>query len=435
MNTLSLFIVMGIVQQNLHAASEAAIRSLTDAQLQSLLQLYTDLHSNPELSLRELNTAAKIGRELESAGYTVTHNVGGHGLVGVLANGKGPVVMIRTDLDGLPVTEETGLAYASKVRAKDSQDRDVGVMHACGHDIHMTSFVGTARVLSQLKEHWRGTLLMVGQPAEELSRGSKAMLADGLFRKFPLPDYMLALHSDANLEAGKVRVRSGDAMAGTDNLDVTIRGVSGHGAYAYTTKDPVVLAAQTVLALQTVVSREIPAIEPAVVTVGSIHGGTKHNIIPGEVRLEMTTRYYSDAVRERILNSIGRIADGVAIAGGVPENLKPIVKLREAESIPPVYNTPELTGRVTAAIAGILGSENMLVADRVMGGEDFGVFGRTPEKRPSCLFWLGTVSPEQIRSGKELPSLHSSRFAPVPEPTIKTGVRAMTAAAIDLLSK
>ena len=249
-----------------------------------------------------------------------------------------------------------------------------------------------------------------------------------------MPDYMLALHADAGLEAGKVRLRPGDALAGTDSLDVTIRGVSGHGAYSYTTKDPVVLAAQTVLALQTIVSREIPAVEPAVVTVGSIHGGAKHNIIPDEVRLEMTVRYYSDAVRERILASIDRIAKGVAATGGVPKELEPIVKLREHESIPPVYNTPELTGRVTAAIEAILGKENMLLADKVMGGEDFGVFGRTPEKRPLCLFWLGTVDPQKVRGGAVLPSLHSSRFAPLPEPTIKTGVKAMTAAVMGLLT-
>jgi hippurate hydrolase len=261
------------------------------------------------------------------------------------------------------------------------------------------------------------------------------LLADGLFRRFPLPDYILALHSDAGLEAGKVRVRPGDAMAGTDTLDVTIRGVSGHGAYAYTTKDPIVMAAQTVLAFQTIVSREIPAVEPAVVTVGSIHGGNKHNIIPEEVRLEMTVRYYSDAVRERILTSISRIANGIAMAGGVPRDREPIVKLREAESIPPVHNDPALTNRVVSSVGSILGKEQMLVAEPVMGGEDFGVLGRTPEKRPICLFWLGTVAPEKIAGRGPLPSLHSSRFAPLPDPAIRAGVKAMSAAAMDLLAK
>ncbi len=417
------------------AAPEAEIQALAERETASLLQLYTHLHRHPELPLREAETADRIGKELESAGYSITRNVGGHGLVGMLRNGDGPVVMVRTDLDGLPVVEETGLDYASRVRAKDSQGHDVGVMHACGHDIHMTSFIGTARLLARMKQHWRGTLLMVGQPAEELSLGSKAMLADGLFRRFPLPDHILALHSDAGLVAGKVRVRPGDAMAGTDTLDLTIRGVGGHGAYAFATKDPIVLSAQTVMALQTIVSREIPAVDPAVVTVGSIHGGTKHNIIPDEVRLEMTVRYYSDAVRERILTSISRIAKGVALAGGVPPDREPIVKLRELESIPPVHNDPELTAQVVRSMESILGKEQVQVADPVMGGEDFGVFGRTPEKRPICLFWLGTVAPEKIAAGGALPSLHSGRFAPLPEPSIRTGVKAMTAAVMNLLAK
>ena len=431
----SLFLIIGLGIQSLHAASEAKIQSLADRETPSLVRLYTHLHSNPELSLREVKTAERIGKELEDAGFVVTYNVGGHGLVGILKNGDGPIVMVRTDLDGLPVTEDTGLEYASKVHAKDLQGRDVGLMHACGHDVHMTCFIGTARLLSQLKQHWRGTVLMVGQPAEEISVGSKAMLADGLFSRFPLPDYILALHSDAGLEVGKVRVRPGDAMAGTDNLDVTIRGISGHGAYAYTTKDPIVLSAQTVLALQTIVSREIPAVDPAIVTVGSIHGGTKHNVIPEEVRLEMTIRYYSDAVRERILTSITRIAKGVAYAGGVPQDREPLVKLRDAESIPPVHNDPELTRRVVGSIEDILGKEQMLVADPVMGGEDFGVLGRTAEKRPICLFWLGTVDPKKLTESAPLPSLHSSRFAPLPEPAIKTGVKAMTAVVINLLAK
>ncbi|HYI96959.1 MAG TPA: amidohydrolase [Bryobacteraceae bacterium] len=431
---LSLFVA--ITMQGLHAATPMAeIQSLTERQSASLLQLYTHLHLNPELPLHEVKTSERIAKELEGAGYTVTRNIGGHGLVGVLKNGDGPVVMVRTDLDGLPVIEETGLSYASQVRSKDSQGREVGVMHACGHDIHMTSFVGTARLLSQLRQHWRGTLLMVGQPAEELSTGSKAMLADGIFKRFPVPNYILALHSDAGLAAGKVRVRIGDALAGTDNLDLTIRGVSGHGAYSYTTKDPIVLASQTVLALQTIVSREIPAVDAAVVTVGSIHGGTKHNIIPDEVRLEMTVRYYSDAIRERILASITRIANGVAMASGVPPNRQPVVKLREAESIPPVYNEPVLTGRVVSSMEGILGKEHVLVADQVMGGEDFGVFGRTPEKLPICLFWLGTVAPEKLSAGAPLPSLHSSRFAPLPGPAIQTGVKAMSTAVLGLFAK
>jgi hippurate hydrolase len=431
---LFLFIAIG-AQPSFFAAPVAEIRSLVDKESASLVDLYQKLHLNPELSLCEARTSETIAKELESVGYKVTRNVGGHGLVGILKNGGGPVVMVRTDLDGLPVVEETGLAYASKVRTTDSQGKTVGVMHACGHDIHMSVFVGTARILSQLKEQWHGTLLMVGQPAEELSVGSKAMLADGIFKRFPLPDYILALHSDAGLAAGKVRVRAGDALAGTDNLDLIIRGVTGHGAYSYTTKDPIVIGSQTVMALQTIVSREIPAIDPGVITVGSFHGGTKHNIIPDEVRMEITIRYYSDAVRERILTSISRVAKGVAIAGGVPADLEPIVKIRTEESIPPVYNEPALTGRVVSSMESVLGKENVSDSDKVMGGEDFGVFGRTPEKRPICLFWLGTVAPDKISSGAPLPSLHSSRFAPLPAPAIQAGVKSMSTAVIDLFAK
>jgi amidohydrolase len=336
------------------------------------------------------------------------------------------------------VIEETGLEYASRVRAKDDQGRDVGVMHACGHDVHMSCFVGTARLLSRLKDRWRGTLLMIGQPAEERGSGAKAMLDEGLYQKFPRPDFVLALHDDASLETGKVGLCEGNATAGADSIDLTIRGISGHGAFSFRTRDPIVLSAETIMALQTIVSRELRAIDPAVVTIGSVHGGTKHNIIPDEVQLQLTIRHYSDAVRSHILESIERIAKGIAQAGGVPKDREPIMKVRQAESVPPTFNNPELTRRIASALQASLGRDNVLTREPVMGGEDFGYFGRTAEKIPICTFWLGAVNPERIRenqngSGKPLPTLHSSVFAPVPEPTIKTGVRAMTAAALELL--
>jgi amidohydrolase len=412
------------------------INSLVEQQYDSLFRLYRHLHSNPELSYREAKTAERIGKELEVAGYQVTPNFGGYGLVGVMKNGDGPTVMIRTDLDGLPVTEETGLEYASRVRVKDDLGKEVGVMHACGHDIHMTCFVGTARLLSQMKNSWKGTLIMIGQPAEERGGGALAMLSAGLYQKFPRPDYALALHDNASLGAGKIGLREGNVLAGTESVDLTIRGVSGHGAYAYMTKDPIVLAAQTIVALQTIVSREIPAIEPAVVTVGSIHGGTKHNIIPDEVQLQLTLRYYSDAIRKQLLESVERIAKGIAQAAGVPKDREPIMKLVNSDSTPPTLNNPLLTRRVMQATKGILGEENVVAVEPSMGGEDFSRFGRTPEKVPICIFWLGAVSPQRVQdSDKPLPSLHSSAFAPIPEPTIKTGVKAMTAAALDLLQK
>jgi hippurate hydrolase len=403
-----------------------------------LFALYRHLHANPELSFHEVKTAERIQQELQAAGFDVTGNFGGTGLVGVLKNGNGPTVMIRTDLDGLPVKEETGLEYASHVRTKDDDGNDVGVMHACGHDMHMACFAGTARLLSHLKDKWRGTVVMIGQPAEERSGGAKAMLAEGLFQKFPRPDYILALHDHAGLEAGKVGVAEGNALAGVDSIDLTVRGISGHGAFSYATKDPIVLSAQIILALQTIVSREMRAIDPAVVTVGSIHGGTKHNIIPDEVRLQLTIRHYSNATREKILGSIERIAKGLAQAAGVPKELEPTMKV--SESLPPTINQPELTQRTGKAIASILGRENVVQAEPVMGAEDFSYYGRTPEKIPACMFWLGAVSPEKVAASQKegsqpLPSLHSGVFAPLPEPTLKTGVKAMTAAALELLAK
>ena len=404
----------------------------------SLFQLYTYLHANPELSFKEVNTASRIQSELKNAGFEVSGSIGGNGVVGVLKNGTGPVVMIRTDLDGLPVTEQTGLEYASRVKTQDDHGNEVGVMHACGHDVHMTCFIGAARLLSQFKSQWRGTLVMIGQPAEERGGGAKAMLAERLFERFPRPDYVLALHDDATLEAGKVGIVEGNALAGVDSVDLVIRGISGHGAYPSATKDPIVLAAQTILALQTIVSRELRAIDPAVVTVGSIHGGTKHNIIPSEVRLQLTVRHYSDDVRNKILGSIARISKGLALASGIPADLEPTMAV--SESIPPTINNPELSQRARKAIASILGANNVVRSDPVMGGEDFGFYGGTAERIPICIFWLGAVDKAKIEAShkegsKPLPSLHSSFFAPAPEPTIKTGVKAMTAAALDLFAR
>jgi len=425
-----------VAQDSAHLDVEGRVSS----EYASLFQLYRHLHANPELSFHEVNTSERLQQELRNVGFEVTGNVGGHGLVGVLRNGAGPTVMIRTDLDALPVTEQTGLEYASRVKTKDDQGNEVGVMHACGHDLHMTCFVGAARVLSHLKDRWRGTVMMVGQPAEERGSGAKAMLAAGLFQKFPKPDYVLALHDDATLEAGKVGVIEGPALAGTSSVDLTIRGVSGHGAWSYTAKDPIVLSAQIILGLQTIVSREMRAIDPAVVTVGSIHGGTKHNIIPDEVQLQLTIRFFSDAIRAQLVAGIERIANGMAQAAGVPPGREPTVRVRETESIGPTINHPELTRRVGSAMERSLGKNNVVLRDPVMGGEDFGYFGRTAENIPICMFWLGAVNREKIDEsrkpgGKPLPSLHSSVYAPAPEPAIKTGVQAMAATALDLLGK
>jgi amidohydrolase len=401
--------------------------------------LYKHLHTHPELSLMEEKTAARLAAELRAVGYAVTEKFGGTGIVGVLSNGPGPVLYIRTDLDGLPITEETGLPYASTTRVTNLAGQEVSVMQGCGHDIHMTVFTGTARMLAAMKDRWSGTVVFIGQPAEEIGVGARAMLAEGLYRKFPKPDYVVAVHDSASLPAGTVGILEGYVMANVDSVDITVRGRGGHGAYPHATIDPVVLAARIVLTLQTIVSRETRPVEPAVVTVGSIHGGTKHNIIPNEVKLQLTLRSYSDAVRQHTIAAIRRICRGEAIAAGLPDDLMPVITIKEDEFTPATYNDPALTRRVRGSLVNWLGADNVTAIDPEMGGEDFSQFGRTTEKVPICLFRVGAVDPalvaESKRTGVPLPSLHSSKFAPLPEPTIKTGVTALTAAALDLLAK
>ncbi len=409
-----------------------------DQRVPAWIALYQHLHANPELSLQEVKTAARVAEELRQAGYNVTTNVGGHGVVGVLKNGSGPTVLVRADMDALPVQEQTGLPYASTATTKDRAGNEVSVMHACGHDIHMTSFIGTAQVLAQLKDRWQGTLVMVGQPAEEAGDGAHNMIKDGLYTRFPKPDYAIGLHDNSELPAGVLGYTPGFSAANVDSVDITVRGVGGHGAHPDKTKDPVVLASQIVLALQTIVSREIKAGDPAVVTVGSIHGGTKHNIIPEEVKLQLTVRTYADAVRQEVLNAIRRIVRGQAIAAGVPEDRMPIVEI-DSEGTPAVYNDPALTERLATVFRTTFGDTNVVQRKPSMGGEDFSRYGRTEHKLPICMFSLGAVArskfEESQRTGQPLPALHSSRFVADPEPTLKTGVTATTVAVLELLKK
>ncbi len=404
-----------------------------DALYPELQKLYVDLHQSPELSFHEEKTAAKMAERLRALGFDVATGVAKTGVVGVLRNGKGPTVMLRTDLDALPVEERTGLPYASKVTTTDDSGATVAVMHACGHDVHMTSWIGAATLLSKAKDRWRGTLVMVGQPAEEKGGGARKMLDDGLYTRFPKPDFAFAIHDDAALPAGKVGVASGYALANVDSVDVTIYGKGGHGAYPYTTVDPIVIAARTVVALQTIVARENNPIDPAVVTVGSIHGGTKHNIIPDEVKLQLTVRSYKDEVRKHLLQAIERIAKAEAAAAGAPK--PPEVKV--SEGTPATYNDPALTKRIAAALSRELGASRVEEHPPVMGGEDFSEYGRAGV--PATLFWVGAVPQKKYdaarASGATLPSLHSSEFAPDPEPTIKTGVSTVTIAALELLGK
>ncbi len=428
------------------ATAQQSLDALVDREIAQLVATYKMLHAAPELSHHEEKTSAFFAAELRSLGYAVTEHIGkydrpgfsGYGVVAVMKNGDGPTVLVRTDLDALPVEEKTGLPYASTVKTKNDAGQDVSVMHACGHDVHITNMIGTAKMLARLKDQWRGTLVLIGQPAEETVDGAKAMLADGLYTRFPKPDFAIALHDSADVEAGKVVYCPGYAMASSTSVDVVIRGLGGHGSKPEATKDPIVMAAQTILALQTIISRENSPLDPAVVTVGSIHGGTKRNIIPDEVTLQLTIRTYKEEVRQRIVASIERIAKGVALAAGVPEDRAPIVRMVESENAPSLYNDPKLTERVAGAIGRTIGTDNVIKVAPLMGSEDFGRFS-LDRQIPAFMFWLGAIEPSRVaasrKSGKPLPSLHSSLFEPLPEPTLRTGVKAMTAAVMELMKK
>mgnify|MGYP006155497733 FL=1 len=404
----------------------------------NLMNLYKDLHQNPELSYKEFETAKKLSILLGDLGYEVTEGVGGNGVVASLKNGPGKTVLIRADMDGLPVEEKTGASYASKKKSTNQVGQEVFTMHACGHDIHMTVLLGTAEYLIQNKEKWSGHLILVLQPAEEVSGGARNMIKDGLFKKWPRPDFNLALHVSADIQAGKIGYLPGWAMANVDSVDILIRGIGGHGAYPHKTIDPIVLSAQIITNLQTIVSREISPIEPAVITVGSIHGGTKHNVIPNEVKLQLTLRSYTDEVRNKTINSIKRISRALAEAAGVPKELYPIVSLKD-EYTPAVFNNPALVDKLQASFEKSIGIENIIKTSPVMGGEDFGMYGREEPIIPTALFWLGAVNKSVYEKAKKdnitLPSLHSDLFLPDAKPAINTGVLAMTNAAIDLFNE
>ena len=422
-------------------------QSVADAELPALLTIYKDIHTHPELSGHEERTSAIIAKELRAAGCQVTDHLGkyeksdlkGYGVVGVMKNGDGPTVLVRTDMDALPVEEQTGLPYSSKVVAKNDEGKDVHVMHACGHDAHVAAFIGTARALGKLKDQWHGTIVFVAQPAEETGNGARALLKDGLYDRFGKPNFALGFHDKADLETGHIGVTEGYTSANVDSVDVTVRGVGGHGGYPHKTKDPIVLAAEIINAWQTIVSRENNPLDPVVITVGSIHGGTKHNIIPDEVKMQLTVRTYKPKVRERVLADIDRIAKGCAAAAGIPPDLAPTVSVSKDLVAPATYNNPELTKRLVAVWKKSLGDENVEFVDPTMGGEDFSEYSLPDHSIPAVDFHIGAVDPAKIaeykQAGKELPTLHSSKFAPVPEPTIRVGVIGMTSAVLELMKK
>lgn len=402
-----------------------------------LMAIYRDLHAHPELSYQEVRSAGIMARAAREAGFTVTEKVGKTGIVAVMKNGEGPTVLIRADMDGLPVTEQTGLAFASKQRGVSTAGVESGIMHACGHDTHMTAWIETARLMAKRKAEWSGTLVMIGQPAEEVGTGAVGMLEDGLYKRFPKPDYVLAFHDSADLPAGQVGAAVGWALANVDSVDVLVKGIGGHGAYPQATKDPIVLASAIVMKLQTLVSRETSPLDPAVVTVGSFHAGAKHNIISDQAKLELTVRSYSDETRAHLLDGIRRIARGEAIASGLPDGLLPEVSVKEPYTRA-TWNSPEFTQEAVADLKTKMGESNVVITPSVMGGEDFGEFRRADEDHiKSVIFWVGGADPQKLAAakagGSPMPSLHSPFWAPQADKVIASGSEALTLTALRLM--
>lgn len=425
------------------ASSPVAADPLADAvrqDLPSLIAIYRDLHAHPELSFNEVRSAAILAAEARKVGFEVTEKVGRTGVVAVLRNGPGPVVLLRADMDALPVAETTGLSFASKARGKLPNGEDVPVMHACGHDTHMTSWIATARRMAAMKDRWSGTLVMIAQPAEEIGAGARAMLADGLYTRFPKPDIAIAFHDSAALPAGTIGYAQGYTMANVDSVDILVKGVGGHGAYPSLAKDPIVLAARIVTTLQTLVSRETDPLESAVVTVGSIHGGFKHNIIPDDVRLQLTVRSYTPEVRKTLLDGIARIARGEAIGAGMPEDRMPVVTLRPDDRIAASFNTEALTTTLGETFTARFGADRVVRIKPQMGGEDFSEYWLADTGSvQSFLFWVGGVPADKWQAAggdvARLPSIHSPLWAPDAEAVIETATIAMTTAALRMMPK
>lgn len=424
-----------LVAQNV---SSELVKQNAKAQVENAKKTYINLHQNPELSFLEFKTAEKMSKRLKELGFEVTTNVGGNGVVGVFKNGKGKTILLRTDMDALPIKENTGLDFSSEVLTKDHTGVNAPAMHACGHDLHMTTWLGTLKTMVSLKKEWKGTIVAIAQPAEEVSGGSNAMIADGLFTRFPKPDYALAYHVSAELPTGTIGYYPGAIFAGVNSIDIRVFGRGGHGAMPHTTVDPVVLASRIVLDIQTIVSREINPVHPAVVTVGSIHGGTKHNIIPDQVDLQLTVRFFSDETYQQILSGLQRISKGIAISAGLEEDKWPLVKASD-QFTPPVLNNADLVMAAIQPMKQILGDQNVIQVEPLTVGEDFGKYGRTKEQIPIALFWLGGVNKakyqDHLENGTLLPGLHNAAFYPDFEPAFITGVSAMTKTMIELFNK
>ena len=437
--TLLIAALSGALLAPAAVADEALKQAVAEDYATYLAPLFEHFHRHPELSFRETRTAARIAEELRGQGIEVTEGVGGTGVVGRLVNGDGPMVLVRADMDGLPIREDSGLPYASTATQVDITGEEVPVMHACGHDVHITSLVGTARRLVAMQERWAGTVLFIGQPAEERIGGAKAMLEDGLYERFGVPDYALAFHVQAGAPAGKIEVDDGLIASSSDSVDITVYGIGAHGASPQKGKDPIFIASQIVVALQGLVSRELSPLEPGVVTVGSFHGGFKHNIIPDEVKLQLTVRADSEATRGKLLAGIQRIARGVARTAGLPEDLLPKIDL-STEATPTTVNDDALARRIRALFVRQLGEEALFDKPREgMGAEDFAYFVQTEHRVPGVYFVVGGTPPAEIEAekagGPPVPSHHSPFFKVEPQPAVTAGVQAMTLAVLELLAK
>ncbi|MEQ8302312.1 MAG: amidohydrolase [Cyclobacteriaceae bacterium] len=395
-----------------------------------LIEFYKTRHKNPEISLQEKETSKALATELRKVGFSVTENFGGYGIVGVFKNGNGPTILYRTDMDALPMYEKTELAYTSQLKAKLNGE-EVGTMHSCGHDIHMTTWLGTARAMVAMKDKWKGTLLLIGQPAEEIGAGAQMMLEAGLYEKFGVPTYGIGLHSSPTIPAGQVGIGKGYVMASSQSVDINVYGVGSHGASPHMSIDPIVVTSMLVMELQTIVSRNVKPTESAVVTIGTIKGGTVGNIIPDQVTLKLTIRTFKKEVLDLVNQRIKEIARGVGIAAGLPEDKLPEVVINGAG--PANYNDPTTAEKITQSAITAIGKENVIDEEPVMLSEDFSYYGQTEHKVPTVFYWLGTVPDVRMKSN-DLPGLHSPFYYPQPEISIKTGVTVTSQALLDLFN-
>lgn len=423
-----LFIILSTTA--FHFAPPLTDKKIIKGDLPFLTNFYKDRHQNPEISLQEKETAKTLAVELMKTGFSVTENFGGYGIVGVFKNGNGPTILYRTDMDALPMYEKTDLPYTSKLKATLNGE-EVGTMHSCGHDVHMTTWLGTARAMVAMKDKWKGTLLLIGQPAEEIGAGAKMMLEEGLYQKFGVPTYGIGLHSSPTLAAGKVGIGKGYVMASSQSVEINVFGVGSHGASPHMSIDPIVISSMLVMELQTIVSRNLKPTESAVVTIGTIKGGTVGNIIPDQVTLKLTIRSFKEEVRQMVNQRIKEIARGVGIAAGLPEDRMPEVVIHGAG--PANFNDPVMAERIIQSANTVIGKENVVDEEPVMLSEDFSYYGQTIEKVPTVFFWLGTVPDARLKSNN-LPGLHSPFYYPEPEKSIETGVMVTTQALLDLFN-